>query len=160
MNLFIIFLSVPSIKTFDQVPLTIFSKLRPFPQVKYPVAPPDAPVLQAPDKHFGALLAADTPLYSDWQQEMEKEELEQLLQGEVFLRPSYFEVVQEPPEVVTAHRVFHVAPVIAAFTENVSYPVSVYEFIHSFFYSPGDLLLFFFAIIHIFKGTRYMVFIK
>ncbi|XP_047483365.1 fibrocystin-L-like [Penaeus chinensis] len=85
-------------------------------KVKYPVAPPDVPELRSQNEQFGALLAPGAPLYSDRQLHLEKEELDQLLQGEVFLRPSYVEVMQEPPKVVTTNEVFRV--VVAAFTEN------------------------------------------
>nr|XP_027213021.1 fibrocystin-like [Penaeus vannamei] len=72
--------------------------------------------MQSPNEQFAALLAHDAPLYSVRQQQLEKEELDQLLEGEVFLRPAYAEVVLEPPEVVMADEAF--AVVVAVFAED------------------------------------------
>lgn len=107
------------INNFIWSPFTFFLGLIVFTKVVYPVAPPAVPEFKSPNEQFGALLAPGAPLYSDRQQQLEKEKLDQLLQGEVFLRPSYAKVMQEPPEVVMANEVFRV--VVAAFSENVSF---------------------------------------
>lgn len=108
------------VSTTVEILFTFFSNIF-FAKVKYPVAPPDVPEMQSPNEQFAALLAHDAPLYSVRQQQLEKEELDQLLEGEVFLRPAYAEVVLEPPEVVMADEDF--AVVVAVFAEDVSFRI-------------------------------------